>query len=280
MLAECIIPPERHGQRLDRALESLAPEAGLRARRRMIEQGLARLDGKTAAPGVRVRAGQLLRLDAPEQPPELPDIPILAQNEDFVALGKPAGLHCASLAGKPGPSLEAALADILPGARLVNRLDRDTSGVVLAALTPEAERRFRELENHGLVRKTYLALVHGRVEAPMILDQALDTANRARTRVLAAQAPPLRQTRVAPLRQDGDTTLIQADILKGARHQIRCHLAHAGHPLVGDTLYGPDQTGPLRLHCLRTQLPGMDARRECAWAGEEQDEDASGGQRG
>lgn len=226
---------------------------------------------------------------------------VLAEADGLVALYKPGGLHSAAIAGSAAPCVEALLPVLLhrpdrpaatastplPGTdttagfpRLLNRLDGPTSGILLAARTPQAMDRFHRAEDSGQAAKTYLALVHGVLDHPVTVRCALDTANRATTRVLPQDTPdPLRHTEITPLGVMQGTgipdaapcpphladdaglspvacspappclpdtactpgsacTLVRCVIRKGARHQIRAHLAAQGHPIVGDARYG------------------------------------------
>lgn len=209
---------------------------------------------------------------------------VLTEAHGLVALYKPGGLHSAAIAGSAAPCVEALLPALLrlpdlpglPGLegttgfpRLLNRLDGPTSGILLAARTPQAADLFHAAENSGQATKTYLALVHGVLAQAVTVRRALDTANRATTRVLPQDTPDsLRHTVVTPLgvmdiearpgssSDAGDTarhgtampvapgtpcTLVRCVIRKGARHQIRAHLAALGHPIAGDARYGsPD----------------------------------------
>lgn len=249
-------------------------------------------------------------------PPEARTFPqagmILAYNADYLALYKPEGLHTAHISGSPAPSLEKILAAVWPWQepglaalhptreeaartarplsdfpRLLTRLDAATSGIVLAAQHGEALRRFRFAERQGMVRKTYLAVVQGRLEKPLSLARRLDMNGQSRTRLLDQEDPdPARHTQVRPLaavslsdpmrrssagadgadsvavparpEPVGDLTLVQVSIARGARHQIRAHLAGAGFPLLGERLY-PAPTSPagfrLYLHHVHVQLP-------------------------
>ncbi len=200
---------------------------------------------------------------------------IVREHAGYAAVFKPGGMHSARIAGSASdvhtgfhssPSLEDLLPQLFPGRSavdgplLVNRLDYLTSGMVIVAFGNERLETFRRMENEGLVEKLYLAVVHGTVSAPLHLAQGLDMARRRQTRVLEQESDdPLRHTGVLPVRpvtplsqvqpeaacpQDGGMnmpagcTLVLASIRKGARHQIRAHLAHAGFPIVGDPLYG------------------------------------------
>jgi len=212
---------------------------------------------------------------------------IVREHAGYAAVFKPGGMHSARIAGSASdvhtgfhssPSLEDLLPQLFPGRGaedaplLVNRLDYLTSGMVIVAFGNERLETFRRMENEGLVEKLYLAVVHGTVSAPLHLAQGLDMARRRQTRVLEQESDdPLRHTGVLPVRsvtplsqvqpeavlpQDGgmnmpaDCTLVLASIRKGARHQIRAHLAHAGFPIVGDPLYGI--AAPHGGHSLRT----------------------------
>lgn len=252
------------GQRLDRFL-AVKTGLGLRAARRMIERGLVDVQGHPGAAALRLRAGQAVAVRGAEAASSGDGgaalATLLKTGRGFAALVKPAGLHSARIAGAGGASLEDQLGGLLPegGFALVNRLDRDTSGIVVAARGREAAALFRRMEDEARVDKRYLAVVQGRVEAPAVLAWALDTADRASTRVLERPSPdPLRVTRVRPLCVQGETSLVEARILKGARHQIRAHLARAGHPILGDALYGAAAgEGGLRLHHWRISMPGF-----------------------
>ncbi len=269
------------GARLDKALLALTPEASLSLRRRLIETGQARLDGRPAPPGRKVRAGQVLSLATVAAPTALaPGVRLVLRLGDWAALYKPAGLPTTALAGKPGPSLEACLPGLFPDQSplLLNRLDTPTSGLVLAALADPAAQSFRNWENEGRVRKHYLALVRGDLWETLVLDRALDTVKRKKTRVLREADPdPTRRTLVEPLpappglpaliQEHGTLTLVRATIKRGARHQIRAHLADLGHALLGDELYGPagEPPFPLRLHHQHLEMPGFAVEVEPDW---------------
>lgn len=272
------------GERLDRAVGRLLPGMGLRGRRRLIEACGVEVDGRFRPPGFRLAAGQVVALKAemeeacscsPAREPgnaparALGGPRVVKVGERFAALYKPAGRHSESLAGGE-PGLDACLISLLGrgDARLVNRLDLPTSGILLAAFGQEAEEEFRGLEDAGQVRKEYSVLVQGRIGAPAVLRFALDTADRKKVRVLDHDSPdPLRWTEIEPLRHDPvqDRTLLRAVIRKGARHQIRAHLARHGHPIVGDGLYGPGGAERLHLHHARIDLPDFSAEDRAEW---------------
>ena len=161
---------------------------------------------------------------------------IVAEQSGLVALYKPRGVH--SQKGK-----EASVEDILPRligekAFLLNRLDFLTSGIILVALSKKVREEYLAVQQRGKLQKIYFAVVFGRVEQEFVCTRAIDSCKRQKVRVLTKDAPPIRHTVVRPLQILGDTTLVQVQIAKGCRHQIRSHLAAAGFPIVGDPLYG------------------------------------------
>lgn len=258
------------GQRLDQALAALTPELGLRGRRRLIARNAVLVGGRAASAARRLRPGELITLRDPEAAGEhtaspLADKPrLLSRQGEYCFLYKPAGLHSAALAGGGSSSLEAALPALLASlpdggaARLLQRLDYGTSGIVCAALTPEAALAFRRAERAGQCEKRYLALLRGVLAAPATVRAALDTADRRQSRLLAstddsrrwteflplhvwegaASLPPGPAEGSGPINGPAGLTLAACRIRCGARHQIRAHAAALGHPLWGDGLYG------------------------------------------
>ncbi len=268
------IPRHMEGQRLDQVLEILLPETGLRERKRILLKHSILVDGKKRPKGYRVKQGEVIciTLSKRETEPVCHEkIRVVAQNTGFMAaLFKPQGVHTVILKGDATPCMEACLPVFWPGntARLLNRLDFPTSGLILVALSENAQNIYQAYQEKGQVKKTYVALAKGRIEHPLCLKNALVTAGGKQVRVLAQEAEPVRHTAIAPLLYipDMQATFLRADILKGARHQIRAHLAYSGHPLVGDTLYGDRQAKTsLFLHHYRAELPGFAAKAPPLW---------------
>ncbi len=297
-----------HGLRVDRALAVVfadLADVGLRARRRLCGRGGVRVNDRTVGPADKVRTGDVLSLVVPHaRGASLADgLPTeerpttVCRTAHLAALYKPAGLHSAAVAGSPEPCLEALLPYLLDRAgtgmpeaalspfsgfpRLLNRLDRATSGLVLAACSETGRRLWEAAENAGRIDKRYLAVLEGDLQRPLCIRAALETADRRKTRALSRQtADPLRHTDVVPLGvlaaatlfpgAAGRITLAVCRIRKGARHQIRAHLALAGHPLAGDALYdahlGPySPQAPFLLHHACLRLPGLACERLPAW---------------
>lgn len=198
------------------------------------------------------------------EPAAEPDglLTIIHQDADLLVLNKPAGLVCHPSKQGPLSSLIGRVrahlgADARP--HLVNRLDRETSGVILIARTDAAARELRRLWERQAVEKEYLAIVHGHlgpdagsVDAPLGKDDSSPVAIRDCVRPHGAAA----RTDYAVLRRfrrsmnpgaGRDFSLLRVQPHTGRKHQIRIHLAHLGHPIVGDKIYGGDGSAYLAL---------------------------------
>ncbi|MCE9671128.1 RNA pseudouridine synthase [Myxococcus stipitatus] len=177
---------------------------------------------------------------------------ILFEGGGVLVVDKPPGVPV--IPGRDGgPSLRDAL-ESRRGRKLfvVHRLDRDTSGALVFALDANAHRALSVAFETGKVRKRYVALVEGRVDAPQLVDAPLVAGRKGRMRVARpgdADAKPSR-TRVRPVETFDRASLVEAEPLTGRTHQIRVHLLSLGHPLLVDHQYGRDT--PL----LATELGG------------------------
>lgn len=191
-----------------------------------------------------VRAGQRLRVDRP--PPDagcpVPAPVVLHVDEHLVVLDKPAGLATHPTARRFHATVTGWLARAGLDAEPAHRLDVETSGVMVAGRTPEATRHLKAAFARHRVEKTYLAVVEGRPAADAWVDETplgFDAASAVRIKMGRGDKPARTAFRV--LRRGAHRALVEARPLTGRQHQIRVHLALAGHPVVGDKLYGPDE---------------------------------------
>lgn len=241
--------------RLDRFLAVHGPLAGRgrRALAAVLARGGVRVNGARARKGTVVRNGDVVSIDPGSVDActagDL-DVPLQVVHTDdaLVAVDKPPGLPT-TRGSTPGANLAAALCARFPEMAaidpshggLVHRLDTETSGILLAARSPDHHARLRGAFAAKRVRKEYLAVVSGHLAVPTTIDRPLARHPRSRRRMViargAARAWPA-QTAVAPIVGDEHCTLVRLVMRTGVTHQLRVHLAALGHPIIGDTRYG------------------------------------------
>ncbi len=267
---------EAPAARLDRYLASQLPDHSRSEIQRWIKEGLVRVNQRQAKPSLPLEPGDIITLTIPQPPPthiQPENIPltILYQDEDVIAIDKPAGLVVHPAAGHASGTLVNAILYHFPdlegvgeGGRpgIVHRLDKDTSGIILVARNARAHRHLQAQFKDRTIHKTYLALVHGHLEPPQgIIDAAIGRHPRHRQRM--AVVPPDKgraaRTEYQVLDFYGPTSLVQAHPLTGRTHQIRVHLAALGHPIVGDAIYGRRDAYHLGRHFLHAH--GLRFRR-------------------
>ncbi|OGF56480.1 MAG: hypothetical protein A2Z21_03520 [Candidatus Fraserbacteria bacterium RBG_16_55_9] len=248
-----VVPPESEGHRLDRWLSSHLSEISRSRIQKLIHEGHVLVDGQRGKPSTPLTPGTRVEVsipsaEAPQLEPEEMDLSILYEDDDLVVIDKPSGLVVYPAAGnRTGTLIQGLLfnrklasigAPERPG--VVHRLDKETSGVIVVAKSDAAYydliRQFKERE----VQKTYLALVHGRVEEDEGRIEApigRDVRHRQRMAVRERGGRPA-VTEFRVLQRHADTTLLSVSPYTGRTHQIRVHLTAIGHPILGDPLYG------------------------------------------
>lgn len=251
-----IVSSEQSGVSLDEFLGLRWPRVSKGHWRRLVRDGLITVDGGRVLPSFRLRAGHLVLVeeaveDMPQTTPAKLELQILHQDSDLLAIHKPAGLPVEP--GRWGEHAQTMNAAVLHWAeqqgtgkflaarpRSLHRLDLGTSGVLLYAMSLEAERYYRELFASGLVMKIYHALVLGEVWEAGVVDAPLapDKKRGGVMRVVKPGAGKPSVTEYRPLRRFRGYTLVEVRPQTGRTHQIRVHMALMGHPLVVDPRYG------------------------------------------
>jgi 23S rRNA pseudouridine1911/1915/1917 synthase len=241
-------------RRIDRFLrDELGGGVGRRGVAALIGAGAVRVNGRVAVKSTLVAAGDEVTVAATgEAPAALQPLPmplaIVYCDEQLVAVDKPPGVP--SIAGRSGAaSLAAGLVHRFPemaaidparAAGLVHRLDTGTSGLLVAARTPFAYHRLRDAFAAKTIVKEYVAVVHGRIATNGVVTAPLARRRRSRKRMVVAESNTgwHAATEYRPLSTAGELTLVQLRMRTGVTHQLRVHMAHLGHPVVGDRRYG------------------------------------------
>jgi len=269
------VAPALAGERLDRVLQAMLPQFSRSHLQKLLEQGCVALDGRPAEKNSKPRAGSIVRVTLPEvREIALPaqEIPLDVRYEDgdLLVVNKPRGMVVHPAAGNPDGTLVNALlyhcqgslsginGELRPG--IVHRIDKDTSGLLLVAKNDFAHTALAaQIKAHSLLRE-YRAVVighlkeqSGSVDAPI----GRSTANRKRMCV-TPQHSRSAVTHYSVLHSYRGYDFVSLRLETGRTHQIRVHMAHLGHPVAGDAVYGSrkDETG-LGGQCLHAALLGF-----------------------
>jgi len=249
-----LVPDSAAGRRFDAVLAELFPEFSRSRLAEWIKSGDALLDGKPVRPRDPVRGGQTVSLDVvletqTEAVAEDIALDVVYEDSEVIVLNKPAGLVVHPGAGNPAGTLVNALLhrdptlSLLPRAGIVHRLDKDTSGVMVVARTlPAHTALVAQLSARG-VHRQYLAIVVGALVSGGTANAAIDRHPRDRVRMAVREDGRDAVTHYRLRERFRAHTALECRLETGRTHQIRVHMAHLKHPIVGDPLYG----GPLKL---------------------------------
>lgn len=268
------VEPGEAGQRLDRLLARRIAWISRARLARWIREGRVELDGAPAPRAGRLAAvGQQVRLVVPKTPrdradsiEDLLEIPIVQRGDGWLVVDKPAGIPSHPSGGAIKRTLLVAIAIASKGTYqeggpwLPHRLDRQTSGLHLVALRLDVQRRLAAAFAAGSIRRFYRAQVRGVLEpseAWVDLRAPLRVASTHPLRVAVAPDGQPAHTRLQAVRAGSSRSEVRLEAVTGRAHQLRVHLAHLGHPIVGDPAYDPE-TPPgerMRLHADELWIP-------------------------
>jgi 23S rRNA pseudouridine1911/1915/1917 synthase len=269
------------GYRLDAFLVTHLPAHSRSQLQGFIESGHVMVDGTAAKPALRVRRGQRIEVTVPPPPPagiapEARPLDVIFEDDQLLVINKPPGLTVHPGAGRPGGTLANALLARVPEMAgvgsvlrpgIVHRLDKDTSGLLMVAKTPQAYRGLQSQVAARTVSRTYLALVHGVLPHDEgSIDAPIGRHPRHRTRMAVVPRGREAVTRYRVRQRFARYTLVEVQLVTGRTHQIRVHFAHLGHPVAGDPVYAgrPDDLaiGRQALHAFRLRFTHPTSGRE------------------
>jgi 23S rRNA pseudouridine1911/1915/1917 synthase len=243
------VPSDLGGMRFDQALARLFPQYSRSRLQAWLKAGHIRLDGRSAEPRYPVTGGEHVLLEPPPArdalAPKAQRMPlrIVHEDADLIVLDKPAGLVVHPGAGQPDRTLlngllaHAPALAAVPRAGIVHRLDKDTSGLLVVAKTVEAQAALVKQLADRSMRRVYLAVVQGDPPAGGMIDAPVGRDARSRVRMAVTHRGKPARTAFRVVERFGHAALLECRLETGRTHQIRVHLQHIRHPLVGDSVY-------------------------------------------
>jgi 23S rRNA pseudouridine1911/1915/1917 synthase len=243
------LPDELQGLRLDQALARALPQYSRARLQGWIEAGAIQVDGRRPRAKDKVVGGERVQIEArlevdAEVAPEVMPLEIVFKDRSLFVINKPPGMVVHPGAGNPRHTLQNALLALdpklalVPRAGLVHRLDKDTSGLLVVARTPEVHTTLvaalaeREIERH------YIALCSGVLTGGGTIDEPIGRHRSQRIKMAVRSDGRPSVTHYRLMRRFRAHTLLHVQLESGRTHQIRVHLAHIGYPVVGDPVYG------------------------------------------
>ena len=243
------MPPDLAGLRLDQALARLLPQYSRSRLQGWIDAGAVQVDGRQLRGRDRVVGGEKVLIEARVEAEgrvtaeEIP-LDIVFKDRSLLVINKPAGLVVHPGAGNAAHTLQNALLAfdpklaVVPRAGIVHRLDKDTSGLLVVARTPEVHTALVAAISEREVERHYIALCVGVMTAGGTVEEPIGRHRSQRTRMAVRSDGREAVTHYRVMKRFRAHTLVRVELETGRTHQIRVHLSHIGYPIVGDPEYG------------------------------------------
>lgn len=248
---QLIVLPEHAGERLDRFVTDRVSLTRSQVQR-LVRDGRVTVDGRRVKTGHALEAGQVVDVEIPPPAPshvtaQPISLDVLFEDEDIIVVNKPPGLVVHPGAGNPDGTLVNALVHHCPGVEgvggvrrpgLVHRLDKDTSGVMVAAKRHDAYLALVAALAAGRLTRSYRSIVFGDPGLEGEIDAPIGRDPRNRKRMAVRRDGRAAQTRFRSLGRFDFASIVELTLVTGRTHQIRVHMSHIGCPVLGDPLYG------------------------------------------
>lgn len=246
---QLVVSEDHAGERLDQALAKLMPDYSRTQIQDWIETGAILVDGKTTKGKTRLKGGEAIEVNAVQKPQpaweaQAIDLPIVYEDEALIVINKPIGLVVHPGAGNSDSTLLNALlhhapeVKDLPRAGILHRLDKDTSGLMVVAKTAKALKELSHQLKKREIQREYQAIVYGTMISGGTVDAPIERHHMQRKRMAVSETgkPSVTHYRIAEKYRAH--TRLKLQLETGRTHQIRVHMAHIRHPIVGDPVYG------------------------------------------
>jgi 23S rRNA pseudouridine1911/1915/1917 synthase len=282
---EVVIPDAQAGLRLDQALSKLLPEFSRNRIQNWIRARKIAVDGEFATTRMKVFGGESVmvkpepELNATPDTPEAIPLMVVYEDEHLMVIDKPVGLVVHPGSGNPrGTLLNALLYRVpqvaeVPRAGIVHRLDKDTSGLMVVAKTIIAQTDLVRQLQARTVKREYLALVYGEMDRAGTVDAPLARDPHNRVKRTVHSMGKIAITHYDVVERFPGVALLRCRLETGRTHQIRVHMQHIGHPLVGETVYASSRRGHSKipfprqaLHAERLGLIHPATKEEMSWS--------------